>query len=175
MLNRGYIQIYTGNGKGKTTASLGLAFRAAGAGLKSIIIQFMKGQKTSEVFSTEYMQSFMTIEQYGLEEFILPEKSDISPHKDEAHKALVRAQSALKNDEFDIIILDEIITALFFTLISLDDILLLMKNKQDSKELILTGRQAPQEIIDRADLVTEMKEIKHYYNLGVQSRKGIEN
>jgi cob(I)alamin adenosyltransferase len=171
---KGFVHVYTGNGKGKTTAALGLALRAAGYGLKVYIIQFMKGSVTyGELLSSKNIPNF-TIKQFGRPDFVNrdnPEKIDISLAK----KGLKYAEKILKNGKHDIIILDEINVAIEWNLIKLDDVIRLIKSKPKNTELILTGRYASQKIIDMADLVTEMREIKHYYQKGVVSREGVDH
>ena len=175
MLKKGYIQLYTGDGKGKTTASLGLSLRASGADLKTIIIQFMKGQHYSELDAVKRLDGLVTIEQYGSKKFCKPGDKDFQEHYDLARKAVARAHEVILSEEFSIIILDEIVTSLIFELVTVDEIREIIKKKPVNKELILTGRRAPQELIDLCDLVTEMKEVKHYYQDGVEARVGIEN
>lgn len=174
-LKKGYIQIYTGNGKGKTTAAIGQAVRAAGAGMKSYIIQFMKEYPYSELNSLRYLSEWITIEQKGGDEFVykkeLPSKAD----KMKAVNALKKAEEKMLGGTYDIIILDEILVSIYFKLISKDEVVAFIKKKPESIELILTGRYCPEEIIELADLVTEMNEIRHYYTDGVVSRKGIES
>lgn len=173
-LGKGYIHIYTGNGKGKTTAALGQALRAAGSGLKTLIIHFMKDFPYSELKSVEILQKFITVEQYGNDKFVIkktpPDENDKSP----IYVALDRVKQAFLEKEYDIIILDEICVAVYFHLLTAEDIIPIIETKPDGIELILTGRYCPQELINRADLVTEMKEIKHYYQKGIYSREGIE-
>ncbi len=175
MLKKGYVQLYTGDGKGKTTASLGLSLRASGADLKTIIIQFMKGQHYSELDAVKRLDGLVTIEQYGSKKFCKPGDKDFQEHYDLARNAVARAHEVISSDEFSIIILDEIVTSLIFELVTVDEIKEIINKKPGNKELILTGRRAPQELIDLCDLVTEMKEVKHYYQDGVQARVGIEN
>jgi len=173
-LGEGYIQVYTGNGKGKTTASLGLAFRAAGHGLKTYIGQFMKGQRYGELEAVKLTKPYITIEQYGQPGWVHahrpPKEDDIQL----AREGLRKAREAMQSGEYDIIVLDEITTAYYFKLISLEDMLELVRSKPEDVELIFTGRYAPQELIEAADLVTEMREVKHYYQKGVRARDGIE-
>ncbi len=175
MLTKGYVQIYTGDGKGKTTAAFGLALRASGAGLKTIVIQFMKGQHYSELDAVKNLKGLVKIEQYGSKKFCKPGDKDYAEHHDLARRALKRVHEVINDDEYSVVILDEIITSLIFDLVTVDEIKDIIDKKPDNVELILTGRRAPQELIDAADLVTEMKEIKHYYQKGVDARKGIEN
>jgi cob(I)alamin adenosyltransferase len=174
MLEKGYVQLYTGNGKGKTTAALGLALRAAGAGLKTIIIQFMKGQHYSELGSVLQLKNLITIEQYGSSRFCMVNGENFKEHSLLAKNAMKRIQEVITGNDFDIIILDEIVTSLYFKIITLDEIAQLIGQKPANKELVLTGRGAPQQLIDLCDLVTEMKEVKHYYTRGVNARTGIE-
>ncbi|PRR78272.1 Cob(I)yrinic acid a,c-diamide adenosyltransferase [Clostridium liquoris] len=172
MESKGYVQVYTGNGKGKTTAALGLSLRAVCAGKKVFFGQFAKGMKYSELKAAELLPNF-TMEQFGKDTFILgtPTKADIA----EAKKGLKRAEEVLTSGEYDVVVFDEMNIALFYDLFTVEEILALIDKKPEKTELILTGRYAKQEIIDRADLVTEMKEIKHYYTQGVPCRVGIEN
>lgn len=171
-LENGLTQIYTGDGKGKTTAAMGLGIRAVGGGLKVCMIQFMKGRRYSEVDSLERISGF-TLLQCGRDEFVSkknPAKIDI----DLAQDGFQKARDALNSGSYDVVILDEINVALDFKLLALSDVLNLVKEKPKHVELILTGRYAHKELIDIADLVTEMKEIKHPYQKGIQSRKGID-
>ena len=174
-LGRGYVHIYTGNGKGKTTAALGLALRAAGRGLKTIMVQFMKGQFYGELEGVKRLSGLVIIEQFGHPQFCRftdpPDTTDI----DLAHAALQRLQEIAAAPSCDILVADEAVTAVMFNLISEDELLDLIANKPTSLELILTGRCATTRLIEAADLVTEMKDIKHYYTQGIQAREGIEN
>jgi len=172
-LGDGYVQVYTGNCKGKTTASLGLAFRAMGRGLKTYIGQFMKGQIYGELEAAKMNASYITIEQYGKGTFIHVTgvtEEDVAM----AQEGLAKIKGAMFSGDYDIIVFDEILTAHFFKVISLEDMLNVIKEKPKGVEVVFTGRYAPQEIIDAADLVTEMVEIKHYYEKGVPARDGIE-
>jgi cob(I)alamin adenosyltransferase len=170
---RGYVQVYTGDGKGKTTAALGLALRAAGAGLRVFIGQFGKGVHYSELDALERFQDLITIKQFGRRCFVhgKPHQADI----DAAKKGFAEARKAVLSGEYDVVILDEANIAVHFGLFSEQDLLALIDAKPEHVELIITGRKAPKLLIDRADLVTEMKEIKHYYAKGVGARKGIES
>ncbi|OEU72831.1 MAG: cob(I)yrinic acid a,c-diamide adenosyltransferase [Desulfuromonadales bacterium C00003068] len=174
-LQQGRVQIYTGNGKGKTTAALGLAFRAAGRGLTIHIMHFMKYDPDyGEMHSAQRMGGNWTVEQVGRRGFVSlknPAQEDI----DLAQAALLRATVLASTGDFDILILDEIINALHFNLVKLNDVLDLIDEKAPHTELVLTGRNAPQQLIDAADLVTEMRDIKHYYDAGQPARIGIES
>jgi len=167
-----YIQVYTGDGKGKTTAAIGLSIRAMGAGKNVFFAQFVKGQIYAEIKALEQFGEQICIKQYGLECFIVekPKKEDII----KAQKGWEEVKKHILSGSYDLIILDEIHIAIYYKLLSLDDILETLKNKSPKTELVLTGRKAPKKIIDIADLVTEMKEIKHYYQKGVEAREGIE-
>ncbi len=169
---QGYIQLYTGDGKGKTTAALGLALRAAGRGKRTYIGQFMKGQEYGELESVKRLPE-ITIAQYG--DTVCIRREEVTPqHIAQARSGLESARKAMKSGAFDIIILDEVNVSIWFGLLRVADVLHFMDEKPEHVELVLTGRRAPQELIDRADLVTEMREIKHYYQIGVLARVGIE-
>jgi cob(I)alamin adenosyltransferase len=171
-LKKGYVQVYYGTGKGKTTAALGLAMRAAGNGMKVFIGQFIKGMKYSEIKCLEKLKDNITLKQYGLGCFIKgkPEEKDIKA----AREGLEDVKNIISSGQYDVVILDEITIAEYFGLISVDDITGLIDSKPEHVEIVITGRKARPEIIDKADLVTEMREIKHYYSSGVAARKGIE-
>ncbi len=174
LLKKGYVQVYTGNCKGKTTSALGLAFRAMGRGLRTYIGQFMKGQHYGELKSAEMTSPYITIEQYGKNTFIHVVNP---PHEEDVQMALnglKKAKKAMFSGEYDIIVFDEINTANYFNLISTKEMLEIIKSKPDGVEVIFTGRYAPSEVIEAADLVTEMVEVKHYFNQGVPARDGIE-
>ena len=173
-LPKGYVHVYTGDGKGKTTAALGMALRAAGAGLKVLIIQFMKGQHYSEITSLERLADHIEVMQTGRSRCIRREEVE-DVDREEAARGLYRARQALVESDVDMLILDEILVAHWFGLVSTKEILALIQDRPPAVELILTGRRAPAEIVQQADLVTEMLEIKHYYTAGVQARKGIES
>ncbi len=174
LIGKGYIQIYTGNGKGKTTAVLGLAFRAMGYGLKTYIGQFMKYYKYGELKSAEMVAPYITIEQYGSGKLIHVENTPNKEDIDSARNGLRKATDALLSRDYTIIALDEILTACYFKLVTVDEILSILDSKPSGVELIMTGRYAPQKLINAADLVTEMVEVKHYYQKGILAREGIE-
>lgn len=169
---KGYVHIYTGNGKGKTTAAIGLAIRAAGAGLKIFIAQFIKGRQYSELNTLSKLADQITVEQFGLPRFLngKPSKPDIEA----ARYGFERVKSSMLSGRFDMIIIDEGNVAVTYGLLSKKDILDLIDMKPENLELIITGRGALPEIIDKADIVTEMKPIKHYYDKGIGARVGIE-
>ncbi len=169
-MKKGYVHVYTGNGKGKTTSAIGLGIRAAGFGYKVHMIQFMKGRKYCELFTIDKIKNF-SYSQHGRDEFVNkknPEQIDI----DLAREGFSKAEELIKSKNFDMIILDEINVAVDFNLITLGEVLELITKKPAGLELVLTGRYANKEIIKIADYVTEMLEIKHPYQKGVQARKG---
>ena len=171
-LSKGYVQVYTGDGKGKTTAALGLALRAAGHGMRTYVGQFMKGQAYGELEALRD-HPHITIEQYGHVRCVHREEVT-AEHVERAHRGLERACEAMLSGEYDVVVLDEANVSIWFGLLTVQEVLAFVDERPEHVELILTGRRAPQELIDRADLVTEMKEIKHYYEQGVPARRGIE-
>lgn len=172
-LEKGLVQVYTGDGKGKTSAAFGLALRAIGRGLKVYIIQFIKGGfDYGELYMVDKLPN-LELKAFGRGRFVMekpPGKEDIKL----AQEAFQLVEEVVKSGKYDIVILDEINVALNLKLINLEEVLKLIKNKPKHVELVLTGRCAPDEIIEAADLVTEMKEVKHPFNKGFQARKGIE-
>ncbi len=170
---KGYIQVYTGDGKGKTTAAIGLALRASGAGLKVFIAQFVKGQEYSEVKALKKISGNITLKQYGRQCFIksTPEPEDIQI----ARSGLEEVKKILLDNKYDLVILDEANIAVYFNLFTIQELIDTIFKKSNNTEILITGRKAHSKLIKIADLVTEMKEIKHYYNNGVQARKGIES
>ncbi|MDC7219103.1 MAG: cob(I)yrinic acid a,c-diamide adenosyltransferase [Spirochaetales bacterium] len=172
MKEKGYIQVYTGNGKGKTTASLGLALRSAGAGYKVFIGQFLKSGDYSEIGALKRFDDLITVKQFGAPRFIKDKVHD--EDRLLAEKGVAQLCRILDSEEYDVVIAEELNVAVYLGVIPLEDALYLMSRKGENTELIITGRYAPEEIIARADLVTEMTEIKHYYNEGVSARTGIE-
>lgn len=172
-LEKGLVQVYTGDGKGKTSSAFGLALRAVGRGLKVYIIQFIKGGfDYGELYVVDRLPN-LKLKAFGRGKFVTekpPGKEDVKL----AQEALALSQEVVKSGEYDIVILDEINVALNLKLISLEKVLELIKDKPEHVELVLTGRSAPEEIIKAADLVTEMREVKHPFHKGYQARKGIE-
>ncbi|MFC2103464.1 cob(I)yrinic acid a,c-diamide adenosyltransferase [Bacteroidota bacterium] len=174
-LIQGFMQIYTGAGKGKTTAAIGQAVRAAGFGLKSYIAQFMKEFPYNELNSLKFLNEWITVEQFGGDEFVYRKEP---PGREEIEKAQRGLNTVIKNmlsGDYDIIILDEVCVSIYFGLFTAKDVIPIIEQKPKNVELILTGRYCPDEIMEKADLITEMKEIKHYYEKGVTSRRGIES
>lgn len=169
-MKKGYIQIYTGNGKGKTTAALGLAFRAMGRGMRVYMGQFMKGQKYGELESAKRFSDLLKIEQFGKDTFVHTATED---DRRMAERGFERIKEAMR-EGYEIVIADEIITAVYFGLLKEEDVLEMMRKKPQGVELILTGRYATDRMIELADLVTEMKEVKHYFQRGILARDGIE-
>jgi cob(I)alamin adenosyltransferase len=173
---KGCVQVYTGNGKGKTTAAVGLAVRAAGRGLRVYMVQFLKSQNTGELESAKKLEPNFKIFRFEKNRgfFWTLKDEEKKELKEEVQLAYSFCLQSLKEGQCDILIMDEIMGALSNNLVSKEQILELVDIKPENIELILTGRDVPQVIIDKADLVTEMREIKHYYNKGIVSRKGIE-
>ncbi|NQU44020.1 cob(I)yrinic acid a,c-diamide adenosyltransferase [bacterium] len=169
---KGYVQIYTGDGKGKTTAAIGLALRAAGAGLSVFLAQFLKEGSYSEIRALERFQDLVTCRQYGSGEWVRGEPTD--REKTVARQGLDEVRRVLAEGRHDLVILDESIIAAWFGLFSTDELIALIESKPSHVELVLTGRRADPRLIERADLVTEMIPIKHYYDAGVKARKGVE-
>jgi cob(I)alamin adenosyltransferase len=164
------IQVYTGEGKGKTTAALGLALRATGARLRVYIAQFIKSRSYSELKALRRMKN-IKVEQFGRGCFI---KTPGQTDKDLARRGLEKIKTVIQENSYDIIILDEINVALHLGLVASGEVLELVKLCPADAEIILTGRDAPDEIIACADLVSEIKEVKHYFKKGVKARRGIE-
>lgn len=176
--DHGYIQVYTGNGKGKTTAALGLAMRALGRGWNVLIIMFAKGgDKYGELYSfmdlSSVLKDKLEIVQAGLSRVIYKKNITDDDYKS-IQKGWKMAKKAIKSEKYELIILDEINIAIDFGIIDLNDVLETLKNKPDDVEIVLTGRNAKKEITDIADLVSEIKPIKHYWDKGVKAREGIE-
>ena len=166
---RGYVHVYTGDGKGKTTAALGLALRAAGAGWRVFFAQFVKGMAYSELAAIELLSRSITVRQFGGACFI-----DREPEQVEFDSAEQGFNEAAVSGEYKLVILDEANVAAAFGLLRLDDLVQLIDRKHPTVELVITGRWAHRRVIECADLVTEMQEIKHYYRQGVLARTGIE-
>jgi cob(I)alamin adenosyltransferase len=176
---RGLVHVYTGDGKGKTTAALGMALRAAGHGLHTYIGQFMKGQEYGELAAPALLgndaagRPLLTIEQHGKPTFLRAEQVSEQDRR-QARKGLARTGAAMRSGAYELVVLDEVNVALHFALLSADEVLHLIEAKPAEVELILTGRRAPEAILERADYVTVMQQVKHPYEHGVQARAGIE-
>ncbi|MBN2467224.1 MAG: cob(I)yrinic acid a,c-diamide adenosyltransferase [Deltaproteobacteria bacterium] len=170
---KGYVHIYTGDGKGKTTAALGLALRAAGAGMKVFIGQFFKKKGSSEFAALARLNDAITSRHYGKNHLLSNEPSE--QDRKSAREGFLDAREAIMSGLYDLVILDEIILTVYFNLLAVEDLLDLIRHKPDPIELVMTGRKADLRLIEAADLVTEMKEIKHYYQTGVLARRGIES
>lgn len=169
---KGYVQVYTGDGKGKTTAAIGLAVRAVGAGLTVFIGQFVKGMEYSELKALERFAPQLLVRQYGRKAFVHNKPNEEDFHL--AREGYEDIRRAIYSKQYDLVILDEANIAVYFSLLTVEDLLALIDGKPDSVELVFTGRKADPRLIERADLVTEMKDIKHYYHKGIVARDGIE-
>ena len=168
---QGYIHLYTGNGKGKTTAAFGLALRAAGAGKKVFIAQFVKGMHYSELDALKRFPE-IRVRQFGLDCFIVnqPDEKDIRA----ARHGLQQVAKVISGNLSDVVVMDEVCIALHYHLFEVEELIDILNVRPSEMEIILTGRYAPLRLLEIADLVTEMREIKHYFTSGVQARKGIE-
>ena len=174
-LKKGYIQIYTGNGKGKTTAAFGLALRAVGAGLRVYIGQFIKGRDCAEIKGLSLLGELICLERFGSGHWIDREKEqEYAVEIELGRKGIAAVREAVGSKRYDVVILDEILGALNAGVVDLQEVIGILKDKPVEMELVLTGRNAPEELIALADLVSEINPIKHYYAKGVPARKGIE-
>jgi len=173
-IGKGYIQVYTGNGKGKTTAALGLSLRAAGHGLRTVIIQFMKGWiDYGELKGVEMLSPYVEIHQAGRDTFV--NRNDPDPEDVRlAREGLDLAKQTILGKRADIVVLDEVNCAIDFGLLPVEEVLDLLRGRPEGMEILLTGRGAPPEVLDMADLITEMREVRHYYAKGVDARVGVE-
>ena len=176
MLEHGYIQIYTGDGKGKTTAALGLALRALGHGWKVLVIQFTKGDSATtygEVFSASNFLPNLEVKQFGMDRVVYSHNVSIDDYK-ESKKGWECAKEAISSGEYQLVILDEINICIAMNMLKVSDVKEVLMNKPENLEVVLTGRYAHPELKAMAHLVTEMKPIKHYFDSGVMARQGIE-
>lgn len=175
-LKKGFVQIYTGDGKGKTTAALGLALRAVGNNYKVYMVQFLKTSKTGEIESVKKLGSNFNIYRFEKKKgfFWTLNDSEKEELKKEVEKAYKFCLKTVENNTCDILIMDEIMAVISNGIISIEKITELIDKRPDNMELIFTGRDAPQQIVEKADLVTEMKSIKHYIDKGIFAREGIE-
>jgi cob(I)alamin adenosyltransferase len=171
---KGQIQIYTGDGKGKTTAALGLAFRAAGRGYRTYFGQFLKARPSGERIAARKLGGLITFALFGRRVFLEKKRADPEDIR-RAERGLALCRKAMLSGRYDLIVLDEVNVALRFGLLDLADVLTVLDEKPASVELVLTGRRAPAALIRRAGLVTEMKSVKHYFAAGVPARRGIED
>ena len=170
---KGLVQVFTGNGKGKTTAALGTVLRAAGHGLRIFVVFFMKGDYSYGEFSTLSCLPNVDVASFGLRRFMKP--GEVNPEEaEQARLALAAAREAALGGEYDLVVLDEVNVAVGFNLISVDDVIKLIQDRPPGVELILTGRYADKQLIEMADLVTEMVKVKHPFDKGVKARRGIE-
>jgi cob(I)alamin adenosyltransferase len=175
-MEKGYVQIYTGHGKGKTTAALGLGLRAVGEGLSVVMVQFLKGTHTSELNSIATFGEAFQVKRIGEHKkfFWTLSAEEKQVYKEQVQREFDTIKTMTLGGKYDVVILDEVLGALSNEMVSVEQLLELIELKPLHIELVLTGRDAPQAIIERGDVVTEMKMIKHYYQQGVQSRRGIE-
>lgn len=171
-MNKGFIQIYTGNGKGKTTAAIGLAVRAAGADKKVLFVQFLKTPDFSEHKALKLLEANIHVKCFGTGSFVRGTPGDT--HKEAVRKGFTYLSEIVSNCAFEVIVIDEIFAVISTGLLSENEVLALLDKKPENVEVILTGRAAPERFIEAADLVTEMVEVKHYYHHGVPARIGIE-
>jgi cob(I)alamin adenosyltransferase len=186
-LERGLIHVYTGDGKGKTTAALGLALRAAGCGFCTYFCQFLKGQEYGELDAVRWLVAGapdgearppITVERFGQPTFLHVAEDGTSSATEEdvrlARAGLDAVRRAMSSGRYEVVVLDEINVALYFRLVTVQEVLAVMDDKPDGVELVLTGRRVPDEILVRADYITEMREVRHPYQQGIKARKGIE-
>jgi cob(I)alamin adenosyltransferase len=172
-MEQGLVQVYTGDGKGKTTAAIGLGIRATGKGFKVFMVQFLKGRHYGEVETIKRLGDDFTLVQSGLDSFV--KKGEASEEDLRlAHEGLELARKAVMSGDYDIVILDEVNVAVELGVLRVDEVLPLIDGKPSTVELVLTGRYAPEEFCGRADLITEMKNVRHCYDKGVAMREGIE-
>ncbi len=172
-LKRGCLQVYTGNGKGKTTAALGLALRAVGRGLKVCFFQFIKGAGPyGEQLAAERLAPLFTIIQTGKPGWV--NTKDITEDRKLAQEAFQQAMKILSSGDYDLVVLDELNGAVGFGLVDIEQVMELIDLRPENTELVITGRNAHEKLLEAADLVTEMRDIKHYYKAGVPAREGIE-
>lgn len=170
---KGLVEVFTGDGKGKTSAALGVALRALGQGLKVYIVFFMKGDYPYGEQKVLSQLANITFERFGFQDFVDP--ANVKPEeKEEARKALQAARKAMLSGKYDVVILDEVNVAVAWKLIDIDEVVKLVHDKPKNVELILTGRYADPRLIELADLVTDMVKVKHPYDKGILSRKGID-
>lgn len=172
-LEKGLVQVYTGDGKGKTSAAFGVVLRAVGRGFRVFVVQFIKGGfDYGELYSVKHLPN-IELRAFGRGEFVTqvpPDEKDVKL----AGEAFALAEKVVKSGEWDFVVLDEVNVAVHLGLLDVKDVVRLVKEKPAHVELVLTGRYAPREVVEVADLVTEMKEVKHPFRQGVKPRKGVE-
>ena len=168
----GAVHVYTGNGKGKTTAAIGLSVRAVGAGLRVAFVQFLKGQVCAEHEALKRFAGELDLFQFGRPEFVVGAPKD--EDRAAVQRGLEQAEKVLSSGEYDVVVLDEVFSARQVGLLDTATILDLLDKRWPNVEVVLTGRQAPDAVIERADLVSEIREIRHYYRDGIPARTGIE-
>ncbi|MBT3320532.1 MAG: cob(I)yrinic acid a,c-diamide adenosyltransferase [Clostridia bacterium] len=174
-MEKGFVQIYTGNGKGKTTAAMGLAVRACGRGLRVVIVQFLKGSSTGEMKVLEGINGVKLIRVANADKFFWKLTDDEKEQmKRVAEAVLLDIETLFEKNEVDVLILDEVMGAMKNGIVTMKQIFALLDIRPKQVEVVLSGRDAPKELIDRADLVTEMQDVKHYFSKGVKAREGIE-
>jgi cob(I)alamin adenosyltransferase len=173
--NRGLLMVITGNGKGKTTAAFGLALRAAGHGRRVIVIQFMKGNRNygEYIAAREHLSGLVSVEQYGRDEFVRKDRP-LQVDIDHARRGLARAREVLASGECDLVVLDEINVAMEFGLLSWSEVEELLAGRNSAVDVLLTGRYAPGALVQMADQVSEVLDIKHHFAEGIPAREGIE-
>ncbi len=174
-LEQGFVQIYTGNGKGKTTAAIGQAVRAVGRGLRVCFVQFMKDFPYGELSVLKQLAPQLELHRYGTDTFVFKKEPPSAALIAEMKQGLKTAEKALCSEEFDLVILDEVLVSIYFKLFTEEEVLAVVKKRPKKVELILTGRYAPDSLKKVADLISEIREVKHYYQKGVSARRGIES
>jgi len=175
ILEKGYIQVYTGNGKGKTTAAIGQSLRAIGNDLRVYFVQFMKNFPYGEVKLLEKMAPNLVLKRYGTDDFVFKKTPPSRDLIQEVESGLEQTERVMLDKSFQVIVLDEILVSIYFKLINEQSVLEFLNKKPDQTEIILTGRYCPDSILELANLVTNMTEVKHYYQKGVSARRGIES
>ncbi len=174
-LKQGFVQIYTGNGKGKTTAAIGQAVRAVGRGLRVYFVQFMKDFPYGELSVLEQLAPRLELHRYGTDAFVFKKQPPSAELIAEMKQGLEATEAAMRSNKYDLVILDEVLVSIYFKLFTEKQVLSLVQKRPDRLELILTGRYAPESLKKVADLISEIKEVKHYYQKGVSARIGIES
>lgn len=172
-VEQGLLQVYTGDGKGKTTAAFGLAMRAVGKGFTVFIVQFLKGRHYGELEAARMLSDRLKVVQSGLDSFVKKDEPTVEDLR-LARRGLETAREAIMSGEYDIVVLDEVNVAIHLGVLEVEDVLPLIDERPPGVELVLTGRYAPEEFLERADIITEMKNVRHCFDKGVPMREGIE-